>query len=258
MHLIYVDESGNTGLNFSDSEQPVFLLAALIVEETCWLELENDLETELRNLCPAIAAADGEIHATELRSGRGQFKGVSVDDRVAIRDRWLQVANKHKLKLVYRSLAKRRFHSWLVSTFGTGVTINPHVAAFALVARVVNEYLVALGPKELGMFISDENKEIVRDVEKSIKVLRRKDGALQLTRIVEKGFFIDSAKSRILQLCDLCALSARKKEERKEGLPAHSVDDTGIKLIEEMIHLGDDNLVDILAWLQEGQHDLCK
>ena len=50
--------------------------------------------------------------------------------------------------------------------------------------------------KPLGMFISDENKEIVRDVEKSIKVLRGMEGTLRLSQIVEKGFFIDSAKSR--------------------------------------------------------------
>lgn len=87
---------------------------------------------------------------------------------------------------------------------------------------------------------------------------RRKDGALQLTRIVEKRFFIDSAKSRILQPCDLCPLSARKKEERKEGLSVHSVDDTGIELIEQMVHRGNDNLVDVLLWLEEGQHDLGK
>lgn len=108
------------------------------------------------------------------------------------------------------------------------------------------------------MFISDENKEIVRDVEKSIKVLRRKDGVLQLTRIVEKGFFIDSAKSRILQLCDLCAMSVRKKEERKEELSAQTVDDSGIALIEGLIHRGDDSLVDVLQWLEDGQHDFGK
>ncbi len=68
MHLIYVDESGNTGTNFTDSQQPLFVLAALIVPETCWIELESDLEAALRELCPSIAAADGEIHATELRS----------------------------------------------------------------------------------------------------------------------------------------------------------------------------------------------
>jgi hypothetical protein len=252
MHLIYVDESGNTGRNFADPEQPLFVLAALIVPEKCWIALERDLEQALSQLCPDLPA-DAEIHAHDVRGGRGHFKGVPVADRIAIRNRWLEIAASHKLKLVYRSIAKRRFHNWLIDTFGTGVTINPHVAAFALVARVVNEYLISFGADSLGMFISDENKEIVRDVEKSIKVLRRHDGTLQLTRIVEKGFFIDSAKSRVLQLCDVCALSVRKKEERKEGLQPKSFDDEAIRLIESLIHRGNENLTDVLKWLEEGQ-----
>ena len=43
MYLVYLDESGNTGLNFNDPQQPVFLLCALIVEEQCWQQLEKDL-----------------------------------------------------------------------------------------------------------------------------------------------------------------------------------------------------------------------
>ena len=251
MHLVYIDESGSTGVNLSDQEQPIFVLAALIVPETCWLELERDLEQSLSKLCPALYAAGAEIHATDLRTGRGDFKGAAVAERIAIRDQWLQIAAKHNLRLVYRAIVKRRFHNWLVSEFGSGVVINPHVAAFPLIARVVNEYLTTLPGMALGMFISDENKEIVRDVEKSIKVLRGTDGTLKLGRIVEKGFFIDSAKSRILQLCDVCAMSVRKKEERKEGLPAKSFDDEGIRLVEPLIHRGNEALTDVLKWLSQ-------
>lgn len=252
MYLIYMDESGNTGTNFADREQPLFILAALIVPEQCWITLESDLESALLKLCPALPV-DAEIHASDLRGGRGHFKGVLVDERIALRDRWLKIASDHGLKVIYRSIAKPRFRNWLIDSFGAGVIINPHVAAFPLMAQVVNEYLISLGPTALGLFISDENKEIVRDVEKSIKVLRSRDGALHLSRIVEKGFFIDSAKSRILQLCDLCALSVRKKEERKEGLRAQTFDDSGIALVEALIHRGDERLSDVLKWLVEGQ-----
>ncbi len=47
MHLIYLDESGNTGGNLGDSEQPVFLLGALMVPEECWQDLERDLDDDL-------------------------------------------------------------------------------------------------------------------------------------------------------------------------------------------------------------------
>ena len=155
-------------------------------------------------------------------------------------------------------IAKKRFHAWITSTFGTGVRINPYVAAFPLIARVIDEYLASLPGSALGMFISDENKEIVRDVEKSIKVLRGMDGSLRLSRIVEKGFFIDSAKSRILQLCDLCVFSARKREERMYGMTGKSVDDNGIALLEPLIQSGNESLIDVLTWLTEEQNKIKK
>ncbi|MCE9534040.1 MAG: DUF3800 domain-containing protein [Planctomycetes bacterium] len=253
MHLVYVDESGNTGVNLNDAQQPLFILGALIVPETCWLALEKDLEDAIKAMFPSAAADGSEIHATDLQAGRGIFKGIAVSERIALRDRWLETADRHGLKVVYRAIVKKRFHTWITSTFGTGILINPHVAAFPLIARVVDEYLVSLPGNALGMFISDENKEIVRDVEKSIKVLRGIDGSLRLSRIVEKGFFIDSAKSRILQLCDLCVFSARKKEERRNGLLGKSVDDNGIELLEPLIHRGNESLVDVLTWLAEEQ-----
>ena len=120
-----------------------------------------------------------------------------------------------------------------------------------MVALVIDEYLAGLPGKPLGMFISDENKEIVRDVEKSIKVLRGAEGTLHLSQVVEKGFFIDSAKSRPLQLCDVCALSARKKEERKVGIAGKTIDDSGIKLLEPLIIRGNESLQDVLVWLAE-------
>ena len=254
MHLVYIDETGNTGTDLHDSQQPIFVLAALIIPATSWQALETDLEAAISKHFPEIATSGIEIHATDLRSARGIFKGLPVDDRIGLRDEWLQIAQKHKLKLIYRAIVKKRFLNWLVATFGSGVLINPHIAAFPLVARVVNDYLASLSATALGMFISDENKEIVRDIEKSIKVLRGIDGTLRLSRIVEKGFFIDSTKSRPLQLCDVCALLARKKEERKEGLPAKSIDDSGLELIEPLIHRGNESLIDVLAWLTTSQN----
>ena len=151
---------------------------------------------------------------------------------------WFAVARKHELKIVYRAIEKKRFERWMHRTFGSGIAINPHVAAFPLVARVIDDWLKALPDSPLGIFISDENKEIVRDVEKSITVLRATDGALRLCQIIEKGFFIDSSKSVILQLCDVCALTLRKSEEAKAGGRDNALYHSGTKLLEPLIHRG--------------------
>ncbi len=253
MHLIYIDESGNTGRNLSDPQQPIFVLGALVVPEEAWQELENDLEAAIRELGPPQQPDDVEIHGGDLRQGTGVFKGVPVADRLALRDAWLGIAQKHKLRFIYRSIVKKRYERWMLSVFGPGIGVNPHLAAFPLVAQVANNLLRTIGANVRGIIISDENREVVGDIERFQKLLRLTPGALHLDRIIEKGFFIDSHKSRLLQLADLCTLQARKQEERKLGLDAKSIDDQGINLIQPLIHRGQESLPDVIQWLQQVQ-----
>jgi len=250
MYLIYFDESGNTGNNLNDTQQPVFLLCALAVPKDKWLEVEADLHAEIEKLFPVPRPDDFEIHATDLMSGRRWFKSIPLDSRVAFRDAWFSVAAKHELRIVYRAITKKRFERWIHDVFGSGVSINPHIAAFPLVARVVDDWLKSLPGRPLGIFISDEvSKDIVGDVEKSIRILRGIEGTLKLSQVIEKGFFIDSSKSVILQLCDLCALTLRKNEEAKAGFRDNPLHHTGIALLEPLIHNGDEALLDVLAWI---------
>jgi hypothetical protein len=250
MHLVYFDESGNTGNDLDNQQQPILVVGALIVPETCWQLLEADLEAALKEHLPSLGAAV-EIHGTNLRNGDGPMRGVALATRLALRDTWLQIAHDHSLKLIYRSIEKQRYKRWQIETFGVGVAINPQIVAFALAALVVNEYLDAINA--LGILIVDENKEVVRDVEKSIRQLRLMDGPLRLSRIIEKGFFIDSKKSRVLQLCDLCAIHARKKEDRRIGQASSPVDSRGIELIEPLIHRGNEQMIGVLEWLKQGR-----
>lgn len=252
MHLVYFDESGTSGNNLNDSAQPIFTLAALVVPESKWLTLERDLNTQVEKFFPS-RPEKFEIHATELRNGNGYFRQFPVTHRIEFRDACLKIANEHGLKLIYRAIEKRRFQQWVHKTFPPGVLINPHVVAFPLVARVVDEYLKSLPGSPLGMFIADENREIIGDIEKSIRLLRGTDGSLKLGQIVEKGFFIDSCTSLVLQLCDLCAYSARKKEEAKIGIPIKPIDEKGIALIEPLIHRGNEAYKDTLVWVVAQQ-----
>ena len=251
MHIVYFDETGNTGTNLRDSQQPVFVLAAMIVPETAWQDLERGLQAAVDELLPPPFPEDFEVCGSALRNGEGYFHGRPVAVRLALRDRWLALACEHEAKLVYRAISKARFHRWVEGTFGSGVRINPYVVAFPLVSRVVNECLEACPGRPLGIFVFDENKEVARDVEKSLRILRGVESPLRLGRIVEKGFFIDSRKSLMLQLCDVCAFSARKKEERPLGLPAREIDAGGIEALEPLIHRGNEALWDVIAWVTE-------
>lgn len=248
MYLIYIDESGNTGNDLNSVAQPIFVLGALVVPEEKWLPLEEDLLTSARGFLRSGAEVP-EIHATELSTGRGVFRNIPREQRAAFRASWVGLLGKHHLRFVCRAIVKKRFQRWLQDAFGGGITINPHVVAFALVARVVNEFLRQQHPPAHGILISDEQKEVVKDVEKSIRSLRVIEGALRLDRIIEKGFFIDSRSSLPLQLADLCSYLARKSEEQKAGLTIKPGDAAAARLLDPHIHRGHEALGDVIAWL---------
>ena len=150
MHLIYFDESGNTGNNLNDVQQPIFVLC-VVVPEVKWLQVERDLHAEIEKIYPSPRPDDFEIHATELMSGREWCKSIPLANRVAFRDAWFSVAAKHQLKIIYRAIVKKRFERWVHGTFGSGIAINPHVAAFPLVARVIDDWLRSLPGSPLGI-----------------------------------------------------------------------------------------------------------
>jgi len=253
MHLIYLDESGNSGGNLQDPQQPVFVLGALVVHESVWQRVEQDLENAVSRIFPVLDANTLEIHGGDLRQGSGPFRGVSVAARLALRNEWLQIAHRHGLRFIYRGIVKKRYEAWMSRALGRGMLVNPHLAAFPLVAQVVNQFLRGSTEDALGIFISDENHEVVGDLERFLRLLRVTPGALHLDRIIEKGFFIDSKKSRLLQLADLCTLQIRKSEERRLGLPPKRIDDEGIRLTEPLLHRGDESLADVIQWLQQIQ-----
>jgi hypothetical protein len=250
VHLIYLDESGNSGANLEDPQQPVFLLCAMVVPEQSWQPLEADLSASLGRRFPKVAPPLPEVHGSDLRNGRGVFAGVPVADRVALRNEWMDIASQHGVRLLYRAIEKRRYRRWLVEALGPGGSgINPHVAAFALLAGVANDYLRSLPGSPLGMFISDENREIVQGVEHALRVFRAAVGTLRLTQIIEKVFFIQSHLSLPLQLCDLFALTLRKLEEGRIGLPVRTVDEGAFGRAERLVHRGGEATRDVIDWL---------
>ena len=96
MHLVYLDESGNSGQNLKDPQQPVFILCAMIVDERHWLALETDLRAILDRRVPGWDKIDDfEVHAAELRSGAGNFDSMTVADRIALRDEWMNAGIKN-------------------------------------------------------------------------------------------------------------------------------------------------------------------
>jgi hypothetical protein len=213
MNLVYIDESGNTGLNLKDSQQPVFLLAAMILPESKWFLLEKlFLDTSSKYFGDPLPTPF-EIQAKELKSGRGTFKNLTLAQQLSFRDDMLKLLLNNKLAVIYMRIIKNKFAAFCDEQYGPGIKVNPYIMALPFVCMEVDHYLQQSGSDQLGMFIFDEQKETLDDAERSLRTLRLDSRSiLKTTNIIEKGFFIDSSKSFALQLVDLAAYYIRKYE----------------------------------------------
>ena len=103
------------------------------------------------------------------------------------------------------------------------------------------------------MFIFDEQKENLDAAERSLRTLRLDPSSvLKTSNIVEKGFFVDSAKSFALQLIDVAAYYVRKYEEKRLGFRVNPIDIQTFPNIQKLISTGvASDFTDVLEWVKD-------
>lgn len=250
MHLIYLDESGNSGTNLSDPQQPIFILGALPIPEEKWKALVEKTEILKASFSKKLGRPF-EIHAHEISSGRGDFRSIGLKDRLEFIHSALDLIIEFEIPFLYRAINKKPYAKWLIEHHGAGTHINPHLAAFPFLAKSLNTYLEQIDDTALGTLICDDNREVHLDIEASLSLLQKEIGDMGLNRLIEKGFFIDSRKSLPLQLADLCVYYARKEHERTLGMKPRSIDDEAIKRIEILSAQRFSNDEQVFAWLKK-------
>lgn len=253
MNLVYIDESGNTGLNLKDSQQPVFLLAAMILPESKWFLLEKLFLNIVRKYFGDPLPSPFEIQAKDLKNRRGVFESLTFAQQLSFRDGILQLLLDNKIAVIYRRIIKSKFAAFCEQHYGPGIKVNPYIMALPFVCMEVDHYLQQTGDDRLGMFIFDEQKEALDDAERSLRTLRLDSKSiLKTTNIIEKGFFIDSSKSFALQLVDIAAYYIRKYEENELGLRVSDIDKQTFGKIKELVSTGvGSSVVDILEWVKK-------
>jgi hypothetical protein len=249
MILVYIDESGDTGLNFSDEQQPVFVLGALLVPQSVWKSLESDFEAIVRRSFGDAIPDNFELHTMHLVNRKGPFQSFSLDQVRAFRDGLLELLETRGLKLVYRKIDKRPFQKYCEDRFGKGIRIAPYIMALPFVCTRVDELLRKAG--DLGILIFDHHRDLA-DIEKTLRTLRIDGtGSVHTDRLIEKGFFVDSAQSFPVQLADLVLYYVRKQEEMRLGKKVSAIHQEVFPRLSRLVESLDthDQSLQIVDWV---------
>lgn len=215
MHLIYVDEAGNTGKKLDDPQQPYHVVLALLVPVPVWRDVEAAMAAIVAEHVPEQDRPTFEFHGFELHQGKGYFRGWKGAVRLGIGKQVLGILDRFDLHVIYGACDKRGLERRY------GYPMHPHDLGFLLAAERCERYLASLGADELGMFIADRNMEIEGQIRTSLRHYRSEGirlGMVQqrLDHIIEDIHFQASQASYFLQIADFCAYYVKRSLVKQE------------------------------------------
>jgi len=196
MFLLYVDESGKSGLK--DATQPYFVLAGVVVKNADWRAIETVFDKKVEAIRPRSGRpADWEIHMTDVENGKGHCAGMKRSDRRLLCDAVLDLIDQFDLTLIVMVLDKKK-----MQTRKQWSTKPPDDWAYEF---MVERYQHLLRRRqELGIVVADEQKGSDA-LSRTSHASWRRSGTSALTkvdRILETVFFLPSHHSLMLQLAD--------------------------------------------------------
>jgi hypothetical protein len=155
MYLIYMDEAGNSGRNLDDPDQPIHVVAAAIVRDTKWKELERHHDDFCKkaweNYPPRPSRS--EVHAGDIFHGSGVYRRWKPDHRTELLRDSLNAFNDYDLPIIFGAVDKAKLKAKYSDLF------LPHGLAFALCVERIEEWFRANANDEIGMLIYDDTTE---------------------------------------------------------------------------------------------------
>lgn len=221
MHFFYLDESGDTGNNLADADQPIFVLAGLSVSDKRWNNTKEQLDGIISEYFGGNIPSNFELHSTELLSpqGEGPFANHDIQRRLGLVTDLLALIGELGHNIHYFAIDKQKM-AQAECGFETIYNFNsPYLLAFDYLITYMNWHVKNnLGQSARGMIVLDEKEEHHESVESIIQNRRYGVPANQKVKwIVEFSYPVDSQKNPMIQLSDLVALCIRRFLEIEAG-----------------------------------------
>ncbi len=199
MYLMYLDESGNTGLDLDNKHQPFFVLAGISVLDKNWHEINDYFEREKLKIYPDLKNI--EIHTNELfnTNKKSPFYKNSWQYNLQIAENIVDLISSLNINLFSAVIHKSSHKEY----FGNNIAVDPYLYSFAVTYEQINNYLKT--NNNYGIIFCDE----IKKMEKGLKILYPKLKENN-RNIIEKTFYLDSKKNNFIQIADVYSFYINK------------------------------------------------
>jgi Protein of unknown function (DUF3800) len=218
MYLVFIDGSGNTGMDLAHPTSTSYVLMALAVHGRRARALEDDATALLaRAFGDDVKRPGFECKGSDLYRGQGPCAAMRPADRVALYGELLALLAKHSASLIWVCVDKPR----LARRYAT--PMHPHKLAFIFMMEQVEKFLRQR--RDFGLIVSDEEKEMESQVIEDLSRYKEMGTSfgydpVDLTCIVDNVHWVRSHNSRLLQLADLCAYLCQRQMRDRDSTSA--------------------------------------
>jgi hypothetical protein len=200
MHFFYLDETGDTGADLENAEQPIFVLGGVTISDKGWRKTTDAVEKVISDFFNGQVPDGFELHAHELVAHQGPFSQRNQEDcndlALALLD--LVIDLKHRTHFV--GIDKRLL---LEHADGEEHDIIDCKIPYLLGFNYLVSYLERFVREQCGLSA------------RGMIIIDQKD--MYLKRVVEFSHSIDSLRHPLIQLSDLVIYTTRKFLECDNG-----------------------------------------
>jgi len=198
MYLLYADESGNTGIDLDNTNQPIFVLGAIFLEHKNWHKINDYFNTRKVEIFEKFK--DIEIHTNEIFSPpkKSIFHVKNWHNNFEILDKLVDLIMELELEFNFVAIDKKKFKLDLQQKFGKFVKIDPYIFAFTALYNNFSEDLEKNNEK--GIIFLDEILEVPETLNKIYPELSAKNKT-----IIEQALFLKSKDTNFIQIADIFA-----------------------------------------------------
>ncbi len=221
MHFFYIDETGDTGEDLLNDQQPIFVMGGISVSDEKWNPTQQAFGQLIEHYFEGATPAGFELHAHELLSpkGDGPFEGHERERRNKLALDVLSLIKAHSHQVHAIAFCKKTLHGSICPVPLVFHPQNAYLLGIDYLITQINDHVkYRLGRSARGMIILDKKEQHHDDIEKIL--YNRRFGTTATHRvkwIVEFSYPIDSNKNPMIQISDLAIYCIRKFLEIEHG-----------------------------------------
>lgn len=196
MKILYADESGSTGTDYDNKEQPIFVLGGFLVDDSNWHEINKTFNKEKIKICKYFK--DNEIHATNIFSPphKSYFHARDWKDNLLLLENLVDLIVSLNISFQYIVIDKKSFKINMQNYFGKYLKIDPYVYSFCMLYDKISKNLNSSNEKGL-IFLDD-----IISIPKHLKDIYP-EISFNNNFFIEKALFLNSSDTNFIQIADI-------------------------------------------------------